>query len=83
MPQVTEGDHTPDGLQRKRPNHGVWGLLLALYPQGVYNALYNLTPDDMRVVTRCVIDHVVRQLTAEGDNRSSSPAATVEGAHIR
>jgi len=63
MSQVTEGDHTPDGLQRKRRAHGAWGLLLALCPYGVYNALYNLTPDDMRVVTRCCLDHVVRQLT--------------------
>jgi hypothetical protein len=64
MPQVTEGNHTPDGLQRKRRAHGAWGLLLALYPQGVYNALRNFTPDDRHAVTRCCIDHVVRQLTA-------------------
>jgi hypothetical protein len=36
---------------------------LALYLQGVYNALHNLTLDDMRVVTRRFIDHVVCQLT--------------------
>jgi hypothetical protein len=64
MPKVTERDHTPDSLQRKRRDYEAWGLLLALYPQGVYNALYNLTPDDMRGVTRCCIAHVVRQLTA-------------------
>jgi hypothetical protein len=64
MPKVTEGDHTPDSLQRKRRNHKAWGLLLALYPQGVYNALHNLAPDDMRAVIRCFIAHVVRQLTA-------------------
>ena len=64
MPKVAEGDHTPDGLQRKRRDREASGLLLALYPQGVYNALHNLTLDDMRAVTRCCIDHVVRQLTA-------------------
>ena len=64
MPKVTGEDHTPDGLQRKRRDHGAWELLLALSPQGVYNALHNLTLDDMRAVTRCFVDHVVRQLTA-------------------
>jgi len=64
MPQVTEENHTLDGIQRKRDDHGAWGLLLALYPQGVYNALHNCTPDDMRAVTQRFVDHVVRQLTA-------------------
>jgi hypothetical protein len=64
MPQVTEGHHTLESLQRKRSEHGAWGLLLALSPQGVYNALHNRTPDDMRAVTQRFVDHVVRQLTA-------------------
>jgi hypothetical protein len=64
MPQVTAGNHTPDGLQRKRYEHGAWGLLLALSPQGVYNALHNRTSDDMRAVAQRFVDHVVRQLTA-------------------
>jgi len=60
MPKVTEGDHTPDGLQRKRRDRRAWGLLLALYPQGVYNALHNLTLDYIRAVTQRFVDHVVR-----------------------
>jgi hypothetical protein len=64
MPKVTEGNHTPDGLQRKSRDHEAWELRLALCPSGVYNALHNHTPADMRAVTRCFIDHVVRQLTA-------------------
>src|SRR5215470_8089325 len=77
--KVTEGDHTPDGLPRKRHGHETWGLLLALSLPGVYNALHNLIPDDMRAVTRYGRDHVVYQLTAWGENRSSFLAATVKG----